>query len=178
MSAIMETGSMGQICWSREGVVWQIRHCKDRGAEDFKLRRLVELEELEALVRYDAEGRYRPLHSEGNLVAGWIYEAKGESAWREALEVIYPGLWGNAEAWGEGKLRVDEWAKALARQTERVRRKVEGCKEMPQRIVDQHCHTRCLKCVLWAGDEPAISEGQTPMLCTGPCGVFWAALEG
>ena len=93
MSGKIQTGSMGQICWSHEGEAWQIRHCLDRAAEGIRLRRLVELEELEALVRYDAEGRYRPLRSEGNLVVGWIYEAKGESAMREVLEVIYPGLW-------------------------------------------------------------------------------------
>lgn len=178
MNGKIETGSMGQICWSREGVMWQIRHCLDRGVEDLKLRSLVDMEELEALVRYDAKGRYRPLRSEGNLVTGWIYDAKGESAWREALEVIYPGLWGNAEAWGMGKLRVDPWEAALARQTERVRRKVEDRKEMPHRVVDEHCHRRCLKCVLWAGEQPEKSGGQTSMLCTGPCGMFWAALEG
>ena len=88
MSEIIDAGSMGQICWSREGEVWKIRHCLDRGAEDFKLRRLVDLEEMEALARYDAKGRYRPLRSEGNLVVGWIYVAKGESEWREALAVI------------------------------------------------------------------------------------------
>lgn len=177
MSGNIESGSMGQICWSRKGESWQFRHCLDRGAEGFKLQRLQDLEDLEALVRYDIEGRYRPLRSEGNLMGGWIYVAKGQAEWREALEVIYPGLWGNAEAWREGKLSVEEWGAALARQTERVRKLLAVRDDMPQRVVDRQCRARCLKCVVWAGEKPKERVDQTPMLCTGPCGMFWAAFE-
>lgn len=170
--------SMGQIVWHRAGDVWEVRHIQDRNLSSGGLRRLQDIHELEELVRRDAEGHYRPLRSEGNLVAGWIYRANGEIEFREAMEVIYPGLWGNAEAWWEGRLRWEAWDMLLAKQTERLRKKTLQAGPMPQRVVEQNCKRRCLKTVLWAGELPEEKKGEMPMLCTGPCGLFWSCLEG
>ena len=168
---------MGQVCWKKKGEVWEVRHLQDQDVGE-QLRGVANLDELEEVVRWDGQGKYRPLRSEGNLVSGWQYHANSVREFREAMEVIYPGLWGNAEAWRDGKLKFQTWDEALAKQTHRVWNKVELAGDLPRRVIDENCKKRCLKTVLWAGEKPVDRKAKMPMLCTGPCGMFWSFLEG
>jgi hypothetical protein len=172
-----EAGEMGQVCWKRKGEAWEVRHLKDQGVAVGQLRGVATLNELEEVVRWDKQEKYRPLRSEGNLVSGWRYDAKSVSEFREAMEVIYPGLWGNAEAWRDERLKFQTWDEALAKQTERVRNKVSQTGNMPRRVIEENCKKRCLKTVLWAGEKPVDRDAKMPMLCTGPCGMFWSCVE-
>lgn len=172
-----EAGEMGQVCWIKKGKGWEVRHIQDRDAVG-ELRRVAIFHDLEEVVRWDGEGKYRPLRSEGNLVPGWQYDAKSVTEFREVMEVIYPGMWGNAEAWKNGKLKFQTWDDALAKQTERVRNKVSRTGDMPRRVIEENCKKRCLKTVVWAGEKPVDKDAKMPMLCTGPCGMFWSCLEG
>ena len=167
---------MGQVCWRRQGEVWEVRHLQDQDAVG-QLRGVATLDELEEVVRWDGQGKYRPLRSEGNLVSGWQYHANSVREFREAIEVIYPGLWGNAEAWRDGRLKFQTWDEALAKQTDRVRNKVALAGDLPRRVIDENCKKRCLKTVLWAVEKPVDREAKMPMLCTGPCGMFWSCVE-
>jgi len=171
-----EAGEMGQVCWKRKGKVWEVRHIQDQEAVG-QLRSVTNLNELEEVVRWDEQGKYRPLRSEGNLVSGWQYDAKSVSEFREAMEVIYPGLWGNAEAWRDERLKFQTWDEALAKQTERVRQKITKAGDLPQRVIEENCKKRCLKTVLWAGEKPEDRVAKMPMICTGPCGMFWSCVE-
>jgi len=177
MNTLDEAGKMGQVCWIKKETSWVVRHIQDRDAEGL-LRSVASLDELEELVRWDEQGKYRPLRSEGNLVSGWQYDAKSVTELREAMEVIYPGTWGNAEAWEDGGLKFPTWEEALAKQTERVRGKVAKAGDLPRRVIEENCKKRCLKTVLWAGEKPLIETGSAPLLCTGPCGMFWSCVEG
>jgi hypothetical protein len=103
---------------------------------------------------------------------------KSAGEFREVIEVIYPGLWGNAEAWEEGRLKYQTWEEALAQATERVRKKVMEGGDLPQRVIKENCKRRCLKSVFWAGERPVAEVTTIPMLCTGPCGMFWSRVEG
>ncbi len=172
-----EAGEMGQVCWKRKGEAWEVRHLQDQGVAVGQLRGVATLNELEEVVRWDKQEKYRPLRSEGNLVSGWQYDAKSLTEFREAMEVIYPGLWGNAEAWGDERLKFQTWDEALAKQTERVRNKVSQTGNMPRRVIEENCKKRCLKTVLWAGEKPVDRDAKIPMLCTGPCGMFWSCVE-
>ena len=107
-----EAGEMGQVCWERKGEVWEVRHLQDQGVAVGQLRGVATLNELEEVVRWDKQEKYRPLRSEGNLVSGWQYDAKSLTEFREAMEVIYPGLWGNAEAWRDERLKFQTWDEA------------------------------------------------------------------
>ena len=176
MKTINESGKMGQICWKKNGEVWEVRHLQDQYAIG-QLRSIATMNELEEVVRWDGRGKYRPLRSEGNLVSGWQYHANSVREFREAMEVIYPGLWGNAEAFGDGRLKFQTWEDALAKQTERVRNKVALAGDLPQRVIDENCKRRCLKTVFWAGDQPIDEVNSVPMICTSPCGMFWSCLE-
>ena len=178
MRKIEEAGRMGQICWKKMGKIWEVRHIQDQRAGVSQLRSLTNLDQLEEMVRWDGEGQYRPLRSEGNLVAGWHYQANSAGEFREVVEVIYPGLWGNAEAWKEGKLKYQTWEEALAHATERVRKKVMEAGDFPQRVIEENCKRRCLKSVFWAGEGPVAEVTTVPMVCTGPCGMFWSRVEG
>jgi DR2241 stabilising domain len=171
-----KAGEMGQVCWKRKREVWEVRHIQDQDAVG-QLRGVATLDELEEVVRWDEQGKYRPLRSEGNLVSGWQYDAKSVSEFREAMEVIYPGLWGNAEAWRDGRLKFQTWDEALAKQTERVRQKIIKAGDLPQRVIEENCKRRCLKTVLWAGERSMDGVKSVPMLCTGPCGMFWSCVE-
>ena len=168
---------MGQVCWIKKGKSWEVRHIQDQDAVG-QLRSVATLDELEEVVRWDGQGQYRPLRTEGNLAVGWRYSVSSEWELREALEVIYPGMWGNAEAWKNGKLKFQTWDDALTKQTERVRNKVAKTGDMPRRVIEENCKIRCLKTVLWAGEKPVDRDAKMPMLCTGPCGMFWSYLEG
>jgi hypothetical protein len=177
METLYEAGEMGQVCWIKKGKGWEVRHIQDRDAVG-ELRRVATFHDLEEVVRWDGEGKYRPLRSEGNLVPGWQYDAKSVTEFREVMEVIYPGMWGNAEAWKNGKLKFQTWDDALAKQTERVRNKVSRTGDMPRSVIEENCKKRCLKTVVWAGEKPVDRDAKMPMLCTGPCGMFWSCLEG
>ena len=154
-----------------------VRHIQDRDAVG-ELRSVATLDELEEVVRWDERGKYRPLRSEGNLVSGWQYDANSVTEFREVMEVIYPGMWGNAEAWKNGKLKFQTWEEVLAKQTERIRKKAAQAADLPRRVIEENCKRRCLKAVLWAGDRPMDNAKVVPMLCTGTCGMFWSCLEG
>jgi hypothetical protein len=177
METVYEAGEMGQVCWIKKGRGWEVRHIQDQDAVG-QLRSVGTLDELEEVVRWDERGKYRPLRSEGNLVSGWQYDASSATEFREGMEVIYPGMWGNAEAWNNGKLKFQTWDDALAKQTERVRNKVSQAGDMPGGVIEINCKKRCLKAVLWAGERPMDEAIAVPMLCTGPCGMFWSCLEG
>ena len=177
MNTLDEAGKMGQVCWIKKETRWVVRHIQDQDAEGL-LRSVANLDELEELVRWDEQGKYRPLRSEGNLATGWSYCAQSWGEFREAMEVIYPGMWGNAEAWGDEGLKFPTWEEALAKQTERVRGKVAKAGDLPRRVIEENCKKRCLKTVLWAGEKPLIETGSAPLLCTGPCGMFWSCVEG
>ena len=177
METMYEAGEMGQVCWIKNEKGWVVRHIQDQDAVG-QLRSVGTLDEMEEVVRWDEQGKYRPLRSEGNLVSGWQYDAKSVTEFREVMEVIYPGMWGNAEAWKNGKLKFQTWDDALAKQTERVRNKVSRTGDMPGRVIEENCKRRCLKTVLWAGDRPMDAAKAVPMLCTGPCGMFWSRVEG
>jgi len=176
METMYEVGEMGQVCWSKNEKGWVVRHIQDRDAVG-ELRRVATFHDLEEVVRWDGQGKYRPLRSEGNLVPGWQYDAKSVTEFREVMEVIYPGMWGNAEAWKNGKLKFQTWDDALAKQTERVRNKVSRTGDMPRGVIEENCKKRCLKTVIWAGENPVERDGKMPMLCTGPCGMFWSYLD-
>jgi len=177
METLYEAGEMGQVCWIKKGKGWGVRHIQDRDAVG-ELRRVATFHDLEEVVRWDGQGKYRPLRSEGNLVPGWQYDAKSVTEFREVMEVIYPGMWGNAEAWKNGKLKFQIWDDALAKQTERVRNKASQTGDLPRRVIEENCKKRCLKTIVWAGEKPVERDGKMPMLCTGPCGMFWSYLEG
>jgi hypothetical protein len=177
METLYEAGEMGQVCWIKKGKGWEVRHIQDQDVVG-QLRSVGTLDELEEIVRWDEQRKYRPLRSEGNLVSGWQYDAKSGTEFREVMEVIYPGMWGNAEAWKNGNMKFQTWDDALAKQTERVRNKVAKTGDMPRRVIEENCKKRCLKTVLWAGENPVERDGKMPMLCTGPCGMFWSCLEG
>jgi len=66
---------------------------------------------------------------------------------------------------------------ALAKQTERVRNKVSQNGDMPRRVIEGNCKRRCLKTILWAGEKPEDRVAKMPMICTGPCGMFWSCVE-
>jgi len=77
MNTRSETTSMGQVSWEREGEIRRLRHIQDLGKDIRQLRGVETLEALEEVVRWDGQGRYRPLRSEGNLVSGWVNQVKG-----------------------------------------------------------------------------------------------------
>jgi len=176
METVSEAGEMGQVCWIKKRKGWEVRHIQDQDAVG-QLRSVGTLDELEEVVRWDGQGKYRPLRSEGNLVPGWQYDAKSATEFREVMEVVYPGMWGNAEAWNNGKLKFQTWDDALAWQTERVRNKAAKARDLPRRVIEENCKKRCLKTVLWAGEKPMKRDSKMPMLCTGPCGIFWSYLD-
>jgi len=176
MKTMYEAGEMGQVCWIKKEKGWEVRHIQDQDAVG-QLRGIATLDELEEVVRWDGQGQYRPLRTEGNLAAGWRYSVNRDWELSEVMEVIYPGMWGNAEVWKNGNLKFQTWDDALTKQTERVRNKVSQTGDLPRRVIEKNCKKRCLKTVLWAGEKPENRDGKIPMLCTGPCGMFWSCLE-
>lgn len=173
MRKIEEAGRVGQIYWKKMGELWEIRHIQDQGVAVGQLKSLRTLDQLEELVRWDGQGRYRPLRSEENLVPGWHYQTNSAEGFREAIEVIYPGALGNWSAQQNGKLRVIDWKGAVKKQTESLQILIEGEKIAVEETKNVLCLARCSKTPLWAGESIFGKAGTAPFICVEPCPVFF-----
>ncbi len=178
MSALSQWGLIGEICWRVEGVGFVVRHEKDGESLVDQLRKIESLTGLEEVVRWDGEGKYRPLRGEKNLAGGWFYGAKDREELREVLEVVYPGAVGNWEAEREGRLVQGDWKESAKRQMGRVQKLIENGEKSVQKAEEELCQGRCGKSPLWAGKKCRAEVGRIPLVCVEPCPIFWDVALG
>lgn len=123
-------------------------------------------ETLRELVRWDDDGRYRPLSGARTLPHGWRMRCAREQL-DEAIEVVYPLAIVHRRQWDAGMLRVASLDDVLGRQTGRyaVAAGLDGGGRQAAREV--LCR-QCARTPVWGGER--IESDAIP--CPEPCSVF------
>lgn len=125
--------------------------------------------DLREHVRFDDEGRYRPLTGGRSLPSGWSVRLASEPALAEAIEAVYPLALAHLSLAAAGTLRVAGYDALTARQRGRYR-VAGGLSAGGQAAVRELLCGQCVKAPRWAEVTPA--PAQIP--CPEPCSVFLA----
>lgn len=171
---------------------YHLRHVDDTDVSTDTLEVCREREALRELVRFDQQGRYRPLKSAPTLQTGWHAPDCSAGQLLDLLSVVYPA---SVENWYRDRtdtLDVVHWREAMSRQTgiygvietwdrgeghEHVEWVTEAC------CVD----SQCLKRRHWHYDEETpldTDPGEGKIPCREPCSLViagartWTRLEG
>lgn len=124
---------------------------------------------LREMVRFDQQGRYRPLPGARTLKRGWRVRCDvGEV--EEAIETIYPLALVHRREWERGALRIVSLDEVFARQQGRYRVAAELDVAGRERAREVLCG-RCVKTPVWSGTG---ESGQSPIWipCPEPCSVL------
>jgi hypothetical protein len=146
------------------------------------------------LVRFDREGRYRPLKGAPSLPAGWELQLDSIAAVKLALDFIYPGALASWFAWREERINPIDLRVTLNRQTGmyRVTHKLSNAEA--DELAGRFCRSdrACLRTILWTVDgklpdgnlpqakfkpnHDQLGQGRPaiPFLCVEACNLFVA----
>ncbi|QLD91159.1 hypothetical protein HWV07_03405 [Natronomonas salina] len=172
--------------------VYTVRHEDDADAAVEALEVHTDPLDARELVKYDDQGRYRPLKTAPSLPTGWAFVDLDGRGLGRTVDVVYPATIANWHLERQGDLDVSHWKPTMARQTgiygvietwdrgeghEHVERVAEAC------CVD----SQCLKRREWQYDEEtdlAVDGGDGEFPCREPCSLVvsaarqWTKLEG
>ncbi len=126
------------------------------------------VEALREHVRFDGDGRYRPLSGARRMPGDWRVSLPC-SLTEAAIEAVYPQALLHQEQAVQGTLRIVPFEEVVARQRGRYRIAGELDDEGRERARDVLCG-RCVRTPVWAG--ATTPEGATP--CPEPCSVMVA----
>ncbi|MCY3647838.1 MAG: DR2241 family protein [Chloroflexi bacterium] len=126
------------------------------------------VEALREHVRFDDQGRYRPLSGARTLPGNW-HVSLPETLAEAAIEAVYPQALLHQQQGEEGTLRVTTLDEVVVRQRGRYRIAAELDAEGRERARDALCG-RCVRTPVWA--EQAASDEEIP--CPEPCSVMIA----
>lgn len=121
-------------------------------------------------VRFDANGRYRPLTGARNLPRNWFVEAQTEGARDKIVETVYPLALAHRREFAEGTLRIVTLEEVLTRQSGRYENAADLSPEGRERVRRVLCHDWCVRTPVWAGEQPPANG----IPCPEPCSVFVA----
>ena len=157
--------TLGEVAVAfREGRVELSGPCSGPDAVELKPT----VEALREHVRFDGDGRYRPLSGARTMPGGWRVSLPGNLT-EAAIEAVYPQALLHQEQAAQGTLRVVPFEEVVARQRGRYRVAGELDDEGRERARDVLCG-RCVRTPVWAG--ATASEGAIP--CPEPCSVVVA----
>ena len=107
---------VAQVRVRREGVGFELRHHADVPIASEDLR-LLQVEDLRALVQTTEAGAFRPLKSAPNLRKGWRVMSPNVHALEVALNHLYPGALADRHAAAGANPPVTHYREFTARQT-------------------------------------------------------------
>lgn len=165
-----------------EGVgerTYELRHVADADEPAGELERFADPLDLRRPLKFDDDGRYRPLKTAPSAPTGWRLGDLDGRDLVEAVDVVYPATVANWYREGEGDLDVSHWRETAERQTG-----IYGIiDELPREAVDWVAEaacvdSQCLKRREWdydAADELAADRGDGAFPCREPCSLVVAA---
>jgi len=171
---------------------YELRHADEGDAEPDDLDRYDEPGDARRLVKFDDDGRYRPLKTAPTLPTGWRFADLGPRDLHETVEAIYPATVANWHRERRGELDVTHWHEAVERQTGiygvvRTWDRGEG-HEHVEWVAEACCDdSQCLKRREWEYDDETELDadgGDGVFPCREPCSVViaaarkWTRLEG
>lgn len=120
-------------------------------------------------VRFDAQGRYRPLSGARGLPGGWTIRCEDDGELLRVLETIYPLAVTHQEQYAKGTLRVVGLDEVLARQSGRYELARALPPEGRRRAAEVVCKA-CVRVPVWQGGSPE----PLAIPCPEPCSVLVA----
>ncbi|WP_418281480.1 DR2241 family protein [Halorubrum sp. DTA98] len=171
---------------------YDVRHVDDAAADDEELETYRDPLDARRLVKFDDDGRYRPLKTAPSLPTGWAFPELEPRAVYETVETVYPATVVNWHREREGALDVDHWRETMERQSGiygviRTWDRGEG-HEHVNRVAAACCDdSQCLKRREWEYDEDTdldVDGGDGVFPCREPCSLVvsaarkWTQLEG
>ncbi len=146
---------------------------REEASEDDRLRPVSGAEAFLNLVRFDADGRFRPLRGAPGLRRGWRRGPLSAAALVADLRILYPGALSLLAAWEREGLVPTPFAETARRQTGiyEVTRRL-SCADLPG-LVEEICARGCLRHPLWQAPElRSGTEEEIPLLCPEACPFF------
>ena len=172
---------------------YDVRHVDDADATtDGGLETYDDPLDARRLVKFDDDGRYRPLKTAPTLPTGWAFPDLGPRDVYETVETVYPATVANWHREREGRLDVDHWRETMERQSGiygviKTWDRGEG-HEHVNRVAEACCaDSQCLKRREWEYDEDTdldVDGGEGVFPCREPCSLVvtaarkWTQLEG
>jgi hypothetical protein len=157
---------------------YELRHVDDASVPADDLTSVDEPLDLRRPLKFDDDGRYRPLKTAPSTPTGWRLGGLDGRDCVEAVDVAYPATVAN---WyrEEGELDVSHWRETAERQTGIYGIVEELPREAVEWIAEAACvDSQCLKRREWEydeGDGLAVDGGEGPFPCRGPCSLVVAA---
>lgn len=172
--------------------VYEVRHADEAGADAADLDDYGDPLEARRLVKFDDDGRYRPLKTAPTLPTGWVFADLDHRDAYETVETVYPATVANWHREREGTLDVNHWRETMERQSGiygviRTWDRGEG-HEHVNWVAEATCaDSQCLKRREWEYDEETdldVDGGDGAFPCREPCSLVvsaarkWTKLEG
>jgi hypothetical protein len=158
---------------------YELRHVDDAGAPADDLTAYDDPLDLRRPLKFDDDGRYRPLKTAPNAPTGWRLGGLTGRDLVEAVDVAYPATVANWFREGEGALDVTHWRETAERQTGIYGIVEELPREAVEWVAEAACvDSQCLKRREWqydADDRLAVDGGEGPFPCREPCSLVVAA---
>ncbi|MFB6236566.1 MAG: DR2241 family protein [Halopenitus sp.] len=170
---------------------YEVRHADEAGADHEDLELHDEPQDARRLVKFDDDGRYRPLKTAPSLPTGWAFADLDQRDAYETVETIYPATVANWDRERRGELDVSHWHETMERQTGmfgliETWDRQEG-HEHVEWVAEACCDdSQCVKRREWGYDEDielGVDGGDGEFPCREPCSVVvsaarkWTKLE-
>jgi|GEM_PF-179689 len=167
-----------------------LRHHEDQFLLEEDLLHYETPQAAREIIRYDAQGKFRPLKTAPNLRRGWLLKLNNIEDVILALDFFYPMALHLYEAFLENKLSVTPLRETLNRQTGMYRITQLLKDEQAQELISKICCSEngCLRQVLWSiSKDQAITTlsdqkksvplnpQEIPLLCREACNLLVAA---
>lgn len=152
---------LGQALIQYEAGAWTLRHIEDEHTPIASLQPRSTAQTLRELLRFNAQGSYRPHPYTLDLPTGWIAAANTEHEAKALLQAIYPMAWRYLELDRAGLLPIATAAQASERLSARFA-------PLKQRLNDHVEPRSCQRCALaprWAGASASPEAPPCPQLC-------------
>jgi hypothetical protein len=158
---------------------YELRHVEDADVPVDDLERVADPLDLRRPLKFDDDGRYRPLKTAPNTPTGWRLDGLSGRDLVKAVDVAYPATVANWYREGEGELDVSHWRETAERQTGIYGIIDELPREAVEWVAEAACvDSQCLKRREWdyeEDDELAADRGDGPFPCREPCSLVVAA---
>jgi hypothetical protein len=122
---------------------------------------------LRDFLKFDAEGRYRPLPGARGMRGNWRTFCPTVAHLEEALDAIYPLALRQMSRWRAGGVRPVPLEEVLGRQSGRYSVAVD-LSERGRAIASDLLCGSCVRAPAWRGDDP----GEDGIPCVEPCSVL------
>lgn len=158
---------------------YELRHVDDTDVPAADLTAFEEPLDLRRPMKFDDDGRYRPLKTAPNMPTGWRLGGLDGRDCVEAVEIAYPATVANWYREKEDDLDITHWRETGERQTGIYGIVEELPREAVEWVAEAACvDSQCLKRREWGYDEDdslSTDGGEGPFPCREPCSLVVAA---